>query len=314
MAGSLNVAVSWRGSRAQLAEIACTHGRRDRPFPEAHARDQWTIALVRRGTFRYRTSVANGSKSLHAGWLLLGHPGAAFECAHDEDGGDDCVSIGVAQEVFDDVASAAPAAVTKRALAPVLPPGPRVAALIEYARRRRCEADVDELAYLVVEATVAHAGQTPMTEVTPHPSHAARVHDAIDRIESSCHDALRLADLADGAGLSPFHFLRVFRRVTGTTPHQYLVGARLRLAIAMLLDTSHPVTQIAYDAGFQDLSNFVRTFHHVVGCSPGVYRKRGDASLRFSSSRRPGSAPTEERDSRAAPLHPPDGANVSTTS
>jgi AraC-like DNA-binding protein len=71
--------------------------------------------------------------------------------------------------------------------------------------------------------------------------------------------------------------LRVFRAAVGTTPHQYLLGARLRRAAALLLDTSHSVTRIAYDVGFEDLSNFVRTFHREVGCSPSVFRKRAPA-------------------------------------
>jgi AraC-like DNA-binding protein len=69
-------------------------------------------------------------------------------------------------------------------------------------------------------------------------------------------------------------FLRVLRRVTGTTPHQYLIGARLRLAARLLLDSGRPVTDIAYEVGFQDLSNFVRTFHRMIGCSPRDYRRR----------------------------------------
>jgi AraC-like DNA-binding protein len=92
-------------------------------------------------------------------------------------------------------------------------------------------------------------------------------------LEASCEAPLTLTELADSAGLSRFHFLRVFRRVTGTTPHQYLIGARVRLAVRMLLDTNTPVTDIAYDVGFQDLSNFVRTFHRVIGSSPGAYRR-----------------------------------------
>jgi AraC-like DNA-binding protein len=52
------------------------------------------------------------------------------------------------------------------------------------------------------------------------------------------------------------------------------VGARLRRAARLLLDTGRPVTDIAYDVGFEDLSNFVRTFHRYVGCSPRVYRRR----------------------------------------
>src|SRR6516165_2320791 len=101
------------------------------------------------------------------------------------------------------------------------------------------------------------------------------MHDAMDRIEAACREPLPLNDLARSVGLSPFHFLRVFRSVTGTTPHQYLIGARLRLALRMLLDTQRPVTEIAYDVGFQDLSNFVNTFHRVIGCSPRTYRRRG---------------------------------------
>ena len=61
--------------------------------------------------------------------------------------------------------------------------------------------------------------------------------------------------------------------MTGTTPHQYLIAARLRLAVRLLLDTDLPVTRVAYDAGFQDLSNFNHTFRRVVGCTPRAYRR-----------------------------------------
>jgi AraC-like DNA-binding protein len=227
---------------------------------------------VRRGTFNYRGAGTKGVHALRPGWLLLGHPAAEFECSHDADGGDDCVSMAISQQAVLDVASTGCLPEAVLSAPPALPPSPRVAALVEQARRHH-EVDVDELAYIVAEAVIAHASATPMPEVAHHPSHVGRVHEALDRIESACRDPLPLAELANSAGLSPFHFLRVFRRVTGTTPHQYLVGARLRLAIRMLLDTRRPVTEIAYDVGFQDLSNFVRTFHRTVGCSPGAYRR-----------------------------------------
>jgi AraC-like DNA-binding protein len=96
----------------------------------------------------------------------------------------------------------------------------------------------------------------------------------MDHIERSCRQPLALADVASAVGFSPFHFLRVFRKVTGTTPHQYLIGARIRLAARLLLETDRPVTEIAYDVGFEDLSNFVRTFHRAIGSSPRTYRRR----------------------------------------
>ncbi|HEX9602943.1 MAG TPA: helix-turn-helix domain-containing protein [Myxococcales bacterium] len=60
-----------------------------------------------------------------------------------------------------------------------------------------------------------------------------------------------------------------------TTPHQYLVGARLRRAARLLLTTSLPVTEVALEAGFGDLSNFIRTFRRAAGRSPRAFRLRG---------------------------------------
>ncbi len=247
-----------RGRISRLTRVTCTLGAHDRPFPEVHERHVWTIALVRRGSFRYRSSTTSRIHDLRPGWLIVGRPDAGFECSHDHDGGDECASLALGEDVMAEVP-------IDRATG-VLPPIPRVAALLE--RQQARDADLDEAAYLIADAI---AGARATTDA-PSRAHVDRVHDAIDRLERDCQEPLALADVADGAGLSAFHFLRVFRRVTGTTPHQYLVGARLRLAARMLLDTQRPITEIAYDVGFGDLSNFVRTFHRVVGVSPRAYR------------------------------------------
>jgi AraC-like DNA-binding protein len=54
---------------------------------------------------------------------------------------------------------------------------------------------------------------------------------------------------------------------------------RLLRALALLRDTEQPVTTIAYDAGWSDLSNFTRTFRRDVGCSPGAFRRGGKTML-----------------------------------
>jgi AraC-like DNA-binding protein len=61
--------------------------------------------------------------------------------------------------------------------------------------------------------------------------------------------------------------------VLGVTPHQYLVRSRLRHAARLLADDERPVTDVAYDVGFGDLSNFVRTFHRAAGVSPRRFRE-----------------------------------------
>lgn len=271
---SVTAAVTRRGRLARLSSVTCTLGKHDKPYGETHEAAVWTIALVRRGSFRYRSAATNRREALRPGWLLLGRPEASFECTHEHDGGDDCASLTIAEDAFHDVASAAGVSMKRfLASAPVLVPLPRVAALMERARMRD-NCDLDEVAYFVGEAVLAHAVGASVRDQAPHPSHAARVEHAIDEIERACQQPLSLADVASAAGLSPFHFLRVFRRVTGTTPRQYIIGARLRLAVQLLLDTDRPITQVAYDVGFQDLSNFIRTFHGAVGVSPREYRRR----------------------------------------
>ena len=114
-----------------------------------------------------------------------------------------------------------------------------------------------------------------------------RVLAAIARIEQPVEDELSLSALAESAGLSPFKFLRLFKKQTGVTPYRFLLQARIREALAMLRETSRSVTDIAFDVGFGDLSNFINAFRREVGCSPRQYRKSGLAGqIRSSSARR----------------------------
>jgi transcriptional regulator GlxA family with amidase domain len=82
----------------------------------------------------------------------------------------------------------------------------------------------------------------------------------------------KLAGLAKMARMSPYHFLRSFKATTGVTPHQWLLRARLGKAAEQLATTILPVTQVALDVGFADLSNFTRSFHAEFGASPRQFR------------------------------------------
>jgi AraC-like DNA-binding protein len=92
-------------------------------------------------------------------------------------------------------------------------------------------------------------------------------------IDAHSENEIDLEHAAGEAGVSPFHFLRLFSGVLGVTPHQYLVRSRLRHAARLLADEERSITDIAYDVGFGDLSNFVRTFHRAAGVSPLKFRQ-----------------------------------------
>jgi AraC-like DNA-binding protein len=260
-------------ARAALLDAVCCAGPSDRPFSELHAR--WSIALVRRGEFVYRPEDGK-PHLLREGALMLGRHGTEYVCSHQRDGGDDCAVLTISLELLEDVARAV------GAHGPIFPcaaapPIPRVAALFGIARRTalRGEAvDVEALAVQAASALLSSLHQRNAPEPAPRPGDVERIRAALDLLEDRCSEPWALGDVAAHVGLSPYHFARLFRRATALSPHQYLVGARLRRAVSLLLDTRRSVTDIGYDVGFADLSNFVRTFHREIGCSPGVLRKR----------------------------------------
>jgi AraC-like DNA-binding protein len=86
--------------------------------------------------------------------------------------------------------------------------------------------------------------------------------------------ALSLELLASTAKMSAFHFLRVFKQVTGVTPHQHILRSRLREAALRLRTTSDDVVVVALNAGFSDVSNFNHGFRAEFGVSPTLFRKK----------------------------------------
>jgi AraC family transcriptional regulator len=91
-------------------------------------------------------------------------------------------------------------------------------------------------------------------------------------IELHAFDQLRLADLAQELGLSPFTTLRQFRASTGKTPHKYVLELRLERAKQLLKKTGASVESIAKNAGFDDLAYFSRFFKQRTGHSPSSFR------------------------------------------
>lgn len=81
-----------------------------------------------------------------------------------------------------------------------------------------------------------------------------------------------LVELAQLAGLSRFHFLRSFAKATGLTPHAFRLQARLHLA-RRLIQTGHPLAEVAAEAGFADQSHLTRLFTRSYGMAPGGYAR-----------------------------------------
>jgi AraC family transcriptional regulator len=102
----------------------------------------------------------------------------------------------------------------------------------------------------------------------------ARVTRVVRRIDRSPDAPFTLDNMSRGAGVSPYHFLRTFERLTGVTPHQYILRARLRDAALGLASREDTILDIALQCGFGDVSNFNRAFRAEFGLTPRAYRLR----------------------------------------
>src|ERR1700677_77017 len=104
---------------------------------------------------------------------------------------------------------------------------------------------------------------------------------ACERIETA-EEAPKLAELAASVGLSPYHFHRVFKMITGVTPKAYAAETRARRA-ADKLRTAGTVTEAIYDAGFNSSSRFYESMAARLGMTPGAVRRGGaGAVIRFA--------------------------------
>jgi AraC family transcriptional regulator len=92
-------------------------------------------------------------------------------------------------------------------------------------------------------------------------------------LEEHLTNDVSLAVLADLVRLSPYHFVRSFKRSFGQPPHRYFTARRMERAKSLLAAPDASITQIAVDLGFSTTSSFSATFHRVTGQTPTSYRR-----------------------------------------
>jgi AraC-like DNA-binding protein len=91
-------------------------------------------------------------------------------------------------------------------------------------------------------------------------------------IDQNKHEALSLSAVAQAAGASVFHFCKVFHKSTGLKFTDYVARVRLEDARTQLLNPNRRISEVAYDVGFQSLTQFNRMFKRVFGQSPTDFR------------------------------------------
>ncbi len=259
-----------------VIDFRCSAGPDDKPFVEQHRCH--SLSYVRKGSFGYDTG--GRSHELVAGAVMVGHQGDDYICSHPHHiCGDECLSFWFSPETAEEVG------LTKTTMRlgslPPLPEMMMCGELAEAARRGDGDIGLDEAGMLFARRFIEVTSGASRKPLKATASDRRRAVESALWIDANANREIDLPGLAKRAGVSAFHFLRLFSNVLGVTPHQYLVRSRLRHAARLLADDTRSITSIAFDVGFGDLSNFVRTFHRAAGISPGRYRAmaRGDRKI-----------------------------------
>jgi AraC-like DNA-binding protein len=206
-----------------------------------------------------------------AGSIFVAPRGMVFSCHHDSaTPSDRCLSVIFSEQAAEDL---------RRAGLPALrPPVAAVGARQRYLRHRLASAGPGQELHLeVLAGALFESLAAPGTASKPRPDWYVsdvmrRIDRAVDLIESDFSRPLTLADLAGASGMSPWHFVRVFRATVGLPPHRYLTAVRLRQA-AHRLDQGDSVTRTCFACGFGSLSHFITAFRKRYGVIPSAVRR-----------------------------------------
>ncbi len=136
--------------------------------------------------------------------------------------------------------------------------------------------EIDELVIMLLEKAMQVLGNHTEPELVNDrlkQHHLSTIESARNYILQHFQEAVSLHQLAAQCFVSPFHFSRIFKTITGESPHQYLTNVRLTHAKVLLNETAMPVADIAYECGFNSPEHFVTAFKQHFHINPSALRR-----------------------------------------
>lgn len=102
----------------------------------------------------------------------------------------------------------------------------------------------------------------------------SNIEKALELVYHNYNDELPIEEIAELCGYSASNFCKIFKKITGTTFHNFLNNHRIQVAKDLLSETNVSVEEIAYAVGFSNAKTLCRVFKEFMDCSPGAYRKK----------------------------------------
>ncbi len=228
------------------------------------------IAWVESGEIEY--VVAGRRFPLHAGQAMVVPSGVEHRTSFS--GAMRCGAMWIASDLAAEMAEAAG---QRGSLEPGALAQPGTFAALAGALRR--EVTSPACGHLLAAESIAEAMMLSLLRGAPSRNLHAHARDprvlaALDRMQADYGDPIGVSDLARAAGMSRFHFSRVFRDEVGESPYQHLLALRLDRAAELLRSGRQGATDVAFAVGIPDPSRFARMFRARFGVAPSSFRQR----------------------------------------
>jgi AraC family transcriptional regulator len=239
-----------------------------RPVCDSLYRDA-AVGFVMSGWFEYRSR--GDAMTAVPGALVFGNCGEQFSIHNRDCPANRRLVVRYDGRYLDEVA-AAHGLDGPQFRAAALPPCKEAA--VVFARMRalaRSGLDNEGAAFALASAVLRIGSSRPFrNDVSGRESR--RILAVVRYIESSYRDPCTTDMLAGVSGYSRYHFMRLFKAVTGQSPKQYVINTRLRAAALRIMETTALVSEIALDVGFNDISHFNNHFRALFDCTPRQMR------------------------------------------
>jgi AraC family transcriptional regulator len=237
------------------------------------------ISFIRQGAFEYR--LGRHVSVVHSGLLLLENPHTERCISHYYGLRDRCTCIEFNRAAFGN--SEPPILQSFPALVVNITPRLEVLHSLILAAGQRVfpnlQLRLDALVVEVLKEVLSLFGPakakppTAMVNRKWREFYLEKIDRAKNLMRSRFREELSLLEISRAAGISLFHFSRLFKTFTGFSPHQYLAHLRLQHAQILLRNTSLGVTEVCFESGFQSLEYFISAFARHFGASPGKFRR-----------------------------------------
>ena len=242
------------------------HAHRD---PPEEISSVHSLSFLERGTFD--VAVGHRRWRLEPGMVFRTWPGLTYRCRHPEELPEDvCLTVSYQRDFVEEIRHS-----KQRHVVVVASPTNRLAYLgLRLSRLAAPGTDsltLETLAAELLAETGAPEDHRHRFRVPQLRWYAERMEAARAVLDSAFAEPHTLGSLAQRAGMSPFHFARVFRELVGVPPHRYLMNVRLQRA-AQRLRVGAGVTETSLDCGIGNLSHFIRLFRRAYGVLPSRYR------------------------------------------